>query len=107
MGELTHCWFVYCYFAANLHHFLDICNRWHAFTGNQENTKHLDTICTMSAQRLRRWSNIVQMVYKGFVFAGKMVRLDSLTTYGFIGVKPHVVFWQQFDILFYDQSIYA
>ena len=22
----------------------------------------------MSAQRLRRWSNIVQMIYKGFVF---------------------------------------
>ena len=26
-----------------------------------ENTKHLYNICTTSAQRLRRWSNIVQM----------------------------------------------
>ena len=32
------------------------------------NTKHLYKICTMSAQRLRRWSNIVQMLYKCFVF---------------------------------------
>ena len=34
------------------------------------NTKHLYNICTTSAQRLRRWSNIVQMLYKCFVFAG-------------------------------------
>ena len=34
------------------------------------NTIHLFHICTMSAQRLRRWSNIVQMLYKCFVFAG-------------------------------------
>ena len=34
------------------------------------NTKHLHNICTMSAQRLRRWSNIVQLLYKCFVFAG-------------------------------------
>ena len=27
-------------------------------------------MCTASAQRLRRWSNIVQMVYKCFVYAG-------------------------------------
>ena len=26
------------------------------------------TFCTTSAQRLRRWSNIVQMLYKCFVF---------------------------------------
>ena len=31
---------------------------------------HLYNICTTSAQRLRRWSNIVQMLYKRFVFAG-------------------------------------
>ena len=31
-------------------------------------TKHLYNICTMSVQRLRRWSNIVQMLYKCFVF---------------------------------------
>ena len=34
------------------------------------NTKHLYNICTTSSQRLRRWSNIVQMLYKCFVFAG-------------------------------------
>ena len=34
------------------------------------NTKHLYNICTTSAQLLRRWSNIVQMLYKCFVFAG-------------------------------------
>ena len=34
------------------------------------NTKHLYTICTTSAQLLRRWSNIVQMLYKCFVFTG-------------------------------------
>ena len=28
------------------------------------NTKHLYSICTPSAQRLQRWSNIVQMLYK-------------------------------------------
>ena len=32
------------------------------------NTKHLHNICTTSAQRLRRWSHIVQMLYKCFVF---------------------------------------
>ena len=34
------------------------------------NTKHLYNICTMSAQLLRRWSNIVQMLCQCFVFAG-------------------------------------
>ena len=28
------------------------------------NTKHLKNICTTSTQRLRHWSNIVQMLYK-------------------------------------------
>ena len=37
------------------------------------NTKHLHNICTTSAQRLRRWSNIVQMLYKCFVFTGYTV----------------------------------
>ena len=38
------------------------------------NKKHLYNIniCTISAQRLRRWSNIVQMLYKCFVFAGTL-----------------------------------
>ena len=34
------------------------------------NTKNLYNIYTTSAQRLRRWSNIVQIIYKCFVFAG-------------------------------------
>ena len=38
------------------------------------NTKHLHNICTMLAQRLRRWPNIVQMSYKCFVFAGTFYR---------------------------------
>ena len=33
-------------------------------------TKHLYTICTMLAQRRRRWASVVQMLYKCFVFAG-------------------------------------
>ena len=37
---------------------------------NPANTKHLYTICTMSAQSLRRRPDIVQMLYKCFVFAG-------------------------------------
>ena len=37
----------------------------------QQNTKHLYNICTTSAQRLRRWPNIVQMLYKCFVLAVK------------------------------------
>ena len=31
------------------------------------NTKHLYNMCTLTAQRLRRWPNIVHMVYKCFV----------------------------------------
>ena len=34
------------------------------------NTKHLYNICTKLDQRQRRWSNIVQMLFKCFVFAG-------------------------------------
>ena len=39
----------------------------------------------MSAQRLRRWSNSVEMSYKCFVFTGK-VRLFDLPIYLFTGV---------------------
>ena len=34
------------------------------------NKTHVYNIYTTSAQRLRRWSNIVSMLYKWFVFAG-------------------------------------
>ena len=34
------------------------------------NTKHLYNICTMLAQRRRRWTDVVQMLCKCFVFSG-------------------------------------
>ena len=34
------------------------------------NTKHLHNICPTSLQRRRRWSNILQMLHKCFVFTG-------------------------------------
>ena len=34
------------------------------------NTKHLYNICTMLDQRRRRWADVVQMLYKSFVFSG-------------------------------------
>ena len=34
------------------------------------NTKHLHNICTTSAQRLRRWADVVQILYECFVFTG-------------------------------------
>ena len=40
-------------------------------TVGRASTKHLYNICTTSAQRLRRWSNIVQMSYKCFALAGR------------------------------------
>ena len=40
-------------------------------------TKHLYNMCTMSAQRLRRWSNIVHMLYKCFVFAGIALQIQT------------------------------
>ena len=35
-------------------------------------TKHLHNMCTTSAQRLRLWANIVQILYKCFVFAARV-----------------------------------
>ena len=49
-----------------------------AFPGN---TKHLSNICTMYAQRLRRWSNIVQMLYKCFVFTGLAADIACILPY--------------------------
>ena len=34
------------------------------------NTKHSYNICTKFDQRLRRWADVVQMLYKYFVLAG-------------------------------------
>ena len=41
------------------------------------NTNHLYTIYTTSAQRLRRWSNIVEMLYKCFVLAGVVAYVEG------------------------------
>ena len=43
----------------------------HVGTENPADTKHVYNICTTSAQRLRRWADVVQMLYKCFVSAGK------------------------------------
>ena len=54
----------------------DVSTRPH---GIPENTKHLYNVCTTSAQRLRRWSTIVQMLYKCFAFTGIILLcLDGL-----------------------------
>ena len=41
---------------------------------------HLHSICTTTAQRLRRWSNVVQMLYTCFVFAGLMWHTENKLT---------------------------
>ena len=74
--------------------------------------KHLYNICTTSAQRLRRWSNFVQMLCKCFVFAGMVLRgLPNLTS--FIGVTPGEwgknqskhVYIAAFSLIFYYSDI--
>ena len=43
------------------------------------NTKHMYNICTTLDQRRRRWADVVQMLYKCFVFTGLgLVRLADL-----------------------------
>ena len=44
---------------------------------NPANTKHLYNICTTLYQRRRRWADVVQMLYKCFVFAGMAPCLQS------------------------------
>ena len=39
--------------------------------GNPVSTKHLHNICTMMDQRRKLWGDVVQMLYKCFVFAGR------------------------------------
>ena len=52
------------------------------------NTKHLYNICTAAAQRLRRWSTIIQMLYKCFVFAG--LATDHIVIYqGVLNITKH------------------
>ena len=58
--------------------------------------KHLYNICTTSAQRLRRWSNIVQMLYKCFVFAGYS---SALTSYHFFTQWGPLKIWLLTEIM--------
>ena len=44
------------------------------------NAKHLYNICTMLAQCRRRWADVVQMLYKCFVFVG-IQRCQRLNVY--------------------------
>ena len=46
------------------------------FVARVQSQKHKTdyNICTTSAQRLRRWSNIVKMLYKCCVFTGMWLR---------------------------------
>ena len=41
------------------------------------NTKHLYNICTMLDQRRRRWADVVQMLYKCFVFDGMLLQSNK------------------------------
>ena len=49
---------------------MPLAGRGEHYTSLPANTKHLYNICTMLDQRRRRWSDVVQMLYKCFVFAG-------------------------------------
>ena len=41
----------------------------------QMSTKQLYNLCTMLDQRRRRWADVVQMLYKCYVFAGMYVHV--------------------------------
>ena len=55
------------------------------------NTKHLYNICTMLDQRRRRWADVVQMLYKCFVFAGYISVADPGYEKGGGGVQDFFV----------------
>ena len=48
-------------------------------------TKHLYNICTMSDQRRRRWADVVQMLYKCFVLAGRSMWVRVVFTMRKVG----------------------
>ena len=57
----------------NTKHLYNICiTLYKCYTNCTVNTKHLYmySICTKSEQRRRRWPDVVQMLYKCFVFSG-------------------------------------
>ena len=66
--------------------------------GSPVSTKHLYDICTMLAQRRRGWADVVQMLYKCFVFAGSPRRRfecqgsDNHNT-SFVTISIITVFW--------------
>ena len=84
--------------------------------GNRANTKHLYNISTTSAQRLRRWSNLVQMLYKCSVFTGKVSRVSTIdqttkidqsiscTVLGDMLLRFHHVLLQTMSTIFLQRS---
>ena len=48
---------------------------------NPVNTKHLYNICTMLDQRRRRWADVVQMLYKCFASAGKVINITGVIVF--------------------------
>ena len=55
------------------------------------NTNYLYNICTMLAQRQRRWADVVQMFYKCFVFAGLTSGLIQIVSKLFKGLECTVL----------------
>ena len=53
-----------------VYEFFRVCIFTHLFSNFPANIKHLYNICTMLDQRRRRLADVVQMLYKCFVFAG-------------------------------------
>ena len=48
-----------------------LCQGYCLLQAHPVNTKHLYNICTMLDQRRRRWADVVQILYKCFVFTGQ------------------------------------
>ena len=70
---------------------------------NPANTKHLNTICTTSAQCLQRYSNIVQMLYSCFVFTGNLLCLLHVYPWLIDGIKNMT----DFVLLFYFKLVFV
>ena len=66
------------------------------------NTKHFYNIRTTSAQRLRRLSNNVQMLYKWFVFTELIYYHSMSAGIGIImfGLCPNILSLLQFSLVF-------
>ena len=70
------------------------------------NTKHLYNICTTSAQRLRRWTNIVQMLYKCLCLLGSIPKpiVWVQTTHIILITIPILMWctWQKYKNIIFD-----